>query len=75
VPEDYVSKEIFDAVSVYIIPKEQLDSCIITVNVLGHKITGYLEKMCTVWNHFDSLFFHQQDIQFAFQMKNIHVTF
>lgn len=40
VPEDYVSKEIFDAVSVYIIPKEQLDSCIITVNVLGHKITG-----------------------------------
>lgn len=41
VPEDYVSKEIFDAVSVYIIPKEQLDSCIITVNVLGHKITGY----------------------------------
>lgn len=41
VPEDYVSKEIFDAVSVYIIPKEQLDSCTITVNVLGHKITGY----------------------------------
>jgi len=41
VPEDYVTKEIFDAVSVYIIPKEQLDSCIITVNVLGHKITGY----------------------------------
>ena len=27
--------------SVYIIPKEQLDSCIITVNVLGHKITGF----------------------------------
>ena len=41
VPDDYVSKEIFDAVSVYIIPKEQLDSCTITVNVLGHKITGY----------------------------------
>lgn len=35
-----MSKEIFDAVNVYIIPKEQLDSCIITVNVLGHKITG-----------------------------------
>lgn len=45
-PEDYVSKEIFDAVSVYIIPKEQLDSCIITVNVLGHKITGKMYAIC-----------------------------
>jgi formaldehyde-activating enzyme involved in methanogenesis len=45
VPEDYVSKEIFDAVSVYIIPKEQLDSCVITVNVLGHKITGYYSNI------------------------------
>nr|CAD7266299.1 unnamed protein product [Timema shepardi] len=41
VPEDYVTKEIFDAVSVYIIPKPQLQRTILTVNVLGYKITGY----------------------------------
>ncbi|XP_063220099.1 GATOR complex protein NPRL2-like isoform X2 [Bacillus rossius redtenbacheri] len=41
VPDDYVSKEIFDAVSVYIIPKPQLQRTIFTVNVLGFKITGF----------------------------------
>ncbi|CAB3382742.1 Hypothetical predicted protein [Cloeon dipterum] len=41
VPEDYISKEVFDAVSVYIIPKQQLQRSILTVNVLGHKITGF----------------------------------
>lgn len=41
VPEGYVSKEIFDAVNVYIIPKPQLQRCILTVNVLGFKIVGY----------------------------------
>ncbi|KAK7074099.1 Nitrogen permease regulator-like 2, partial [Halocaridina rubra] len=40
-PEKSVSKDIFDAVSVYIIPKPQIQKRIITVNVLGHKITGY----------------------------------
>ncbi|XP_047481812.1 GATOR complex protein NPRL2-like [Penaeus chinensis] len=40
-PENYVTKEVFDAVSVYIIPKPQIQKRIITVNVLGHKITGY----------------------------------
>nr|CAD7200335.1 unnamed protein product [Timema douglasi] len=32
VPEDYVTKEIFDAVSVYIIPKPQLQRTILTVH-------------------------------------------
>uniref|UniRef100_A0A6M2DGE4 Putative nitrogen permease regulator 2-like protein n=1 Tax=Xenopsylla cheopis TaxID=163159 RepID=A0A6M2DGE4_XENCH len=41
VPDDYISKEIFDAVSVYIIPKPQLQRCILTVNVLGYKIVGF----------------------------------
>ncbi|XP_066998360.1 GATOR1 complex protein NPRL2 [Anabrus simplex] len=41
VPTDYVSKEIFDAVSVYIIPKLQLQRSILTVNALGYKITGF----------------------------------
>lgn len=40
-PENYVTKEVFDAVSVYIIPKPQILKKIITVNVLGVKITGY----------------------------------
>ncbi|XP_046384502.1 GATOR complex protein NPRL2 [Ischnura elegans] len=41
VPADYVSKENFDAVSVYIIPKAQLQRSILTVTVLGKKITGF----------------------------------
>ncbi|XP_045598330.1 GATOR1 complex protein NPRL2 [Procambarus clarkii] len=40
-PENYVSKEVFDAISVYIIPKPQILKRIITVNVLGVKVTGY----------------------------------
>lgn len=30
-PEGYVAKEIFDAINVYIIPKPQLQRCILTV--------------------------------------------
>lgn len=41
VPENFVSKDVFDAVNVYIIPKPELQKKIITVNVLGHKILGY----------------------------------
>lgn len=41
VPDGYVSKDIFDAVNVYIIPKPQLQRCILTVNTLGYKIVGY----------------------------------
>ncbi|XP_023227117.1 GATOR complex protein NPRL2-like isoform X1 [Centruroides sculpturatus] len=40
-PEDYVSKEIFDALSVYIIPKPELHGKLITVNAMGYKIIGY----------------------------------
>lgn len=31
IPEGYVSKEVFDAVNVYIIPKPQLQRCVLTV--------------------------------------------
>ncbi|XP_037038641.1 GATOR complex protein NPRL2 [Bradysia coprophila] len=41
VPDGYVSKDIFDSVNVYIIPKPQLQRCILTVNTLGYKIVGY----------------------------------
>ncbi|XP_046985009.1 GATOR complex protein NPRL2 isoform X1 [Schistocerca americana] len=41
VPEDYVSKEVFDAVNVYIIPKPQLQRSILTINTFGYKITGF----------------------------------
>ncbi|XP_052746585.1 GATOR complex protein NPRL2 isoform X2 [Bicyclus anynana] len=40
-PEDYVSKELFDAISAYIIPKPQMQKCTMTINALGHKIVGY----------------------------------
>lgn len=30
-PDGYVSKEVFDAVNVYIIPKPQLQRCVMTV--------------------------------------------
>ncbi|XP_034839220.1 GATOR complex protein NPRL2-like isoform X1 [Maniola hyperantus] len=40
-PEDYVSKELFDGISAYIIPKPQIQKCTMTINALGHKIVGY----------------------------------
>ncbi|KAJ9586197.1 hypothetical protein L9F63_020155 [Diploptera punctata] len=41
IPDNYISKEIFDAVSVYIIPKAQLQRSILTVTLLGWKILGF----------------------------------
>ncbi|XP_076357504.1 nitrogen permease regulator-like 2 [Tachypleus tridentatus] len=40
-PEEYVSKEVFDSLSVYIIPKPEFQGKLITVNALGYKIIGY----------------------------------
>ncbi|KAJ0183600.1 hypothetical protein K1T71_000023 [Dendrolimus kikuchii] len=40
-PEDYISKEVFDSISAYIIPKPQIQKCTMTINSLGHKIVGY----------------------------------
>jgi len=40
-PSETISKEIFDAVSSYIIPKTHLQRITMTVNVLGKKIIGY----------------------------------
>lgn len=39
-PEDYISKEEFDCVAVYIIPKPELQSKLITINALNHKFVG-----------------------------------
>ncbi|KAK2142866.1 hypothetical protein LSH36_903g00084 [Paralvinella palmiformis] len=47
VPENYISKDEFDTVHVYIITKPQLKDRIITIDVLGHKIVGcpvYIEN-------------------------------
>ncbi|XP_063224992.1 GATOR1 complex protein NPRL2-like isoform X2 [Bacillus rossius redtenbacheri] len=41
VPEGYISKETFDAVSVYLIPKAQLQRSIITVTLVKWKIIGF----------------------------------
>ncbi|KAJ7381925.1 Nitrogen permease regulator-like 2 [Desmophyllum pertusum] len=40
VPEDFISKEEFDCVAVYIIPKPELQSKLITINALDHKFIG-----------------------------------
>jgi len=40
-PSDAISKDIFDAVSTYIIPKTHLQRLTVTVNTLGTKIIGY----------------------------------
>ncbi|XP_072026942.1 GATOR1 complex protein NPRL2-like [Amphiura filiformis] len=40
VPEDYISRELFDTVHVYIITKPKLQNRLITVNALGKKIIG-----------------------------------
>ncbi|XP_063703760.1 GATOR complex protein NPRL2 isoform X3 [Culicoides brevitarsis] len=44
-PINYISKEHFHAINVYIIPKPQLQRCILTVNVLDHKIVGFPVKL------------------------------
>ncbi|KAK7792932.1 hypothetical protein R5R35_008073 [Gryllus longicercus] len=41
VPENYISKESFDAVSVYIIPKAQLQRSTITITLFESKILGF----------------------------------
>lgn len=41
VPENYISKDIFDTVSHYIIPKVQLQRYTLTVTLLGSKILGF----------------------------------
>ena len=40
VPEEYITKEEFDTLHVYIIAKPELQNNVITVNALGHKILG-----------------------------------
>ena len=40
-PKDIVTKDIFEAISVFVIPKPQLDRTPLTVNVLDKKICGY----------------------------------
>ncbi|XP_020616823.1 nitrogen permease regulator 2-like protein isoform X2 [Orbicella faveolata] len=40
VPEDFISKEEFDCVAVYIIPKPELQSKLITINALDRKFIG-----------------------------------
>ncbi|XP_046839800.1 GATOR complex protein NPRL2-like [Xenia sp. Carnegie-2017] len=41
VPEDFISKESFDCIAVYIITKPELQSKVITVNAFGDKFIGY----------------------------------
>ncbi|XP_055585637.1 GATOR complex protein NPRL2 [Uranotaenia lowii] len=41
VPDNYISKEVFDSIRFFIIPKPQLQRCTLTVNALGHKVIGY----------------------------------
>ncbi|XP_028176999.1 GATOR complex protein NPRL2-like [Ostrinia furnacalis] len=40
-PEDYISKEVFDTISAYIIPKPLIQKSTMTINALGHKVVGY----------------------------------
>ncbi|XP_030828296.1 GATOR complex protein NPRL2 [Strongylocentrotus purpuratus] len=41
VPDDYISRELFDIFSVYIIPKPELQDKLITVNVKQGKVIGW----------------------------------
>ncbi|CAB0036860.1 unnamed protein product [Trichogramma brassicae] len=45
VPDNYISKDIFDNVSVYIIPKAQLQRSTITVTLKDYKILGFPIKI------------------------------
>uniref|UniRef100_A0A1B6CWT5 Nitrogen permease regulator 2-like protein n=2 Tax=Clastoptera arizonana TaxID=38151 RepID=A0A1B6CWT5_9HEMI len=41
VPEEYITKDTFESVSVYIIPKAQLQRSTLTITVFGFKILGF----------------------------------
>lgn len=41
VPTDYITKEVFDTVNRYVIPKIQLQRSFLSVSLLGRKILGY----------------------------------
>ncbi|KYQ57322.1 Nitrogen permease regulator 2-like protein [Trachymyrmex zeteki] len=45
VPDNYISKDIFDNVSVYIIPKAQLQRSTITITLKDYKILGFPVKI------------------------------
>lgn len=40
----YISKDVFDLINVYILPKRELERKVLTVNTLGIKIVGYPVK-------------------------------
>jgi hypothetical protein len=40
-PRDFLSKECFDSISRFIIPKNEIQAQTVTVNCLGYKISGY----------------------------------
>lgn len=40
-PDNYITKEFFESLSVYLIPKPELYGKLITVTAFGHKILGY----------------------------------
>ncbi|KAL5013159.1 hypothetical protein ScPMuIL_007429 [Solemya velum] len=40
VPDDYINKDFFDSIHIYIITKSELQNRLITVNTLGKKIVG-----------------------------------
>ncbi|KAG9511070.1 GATOR complex protein NPRL2, partial [Fragariocoptes setiger] len=46
VPADFVTKEAFDSLSDYLIPKTELERRLLTVNALGLKIIGYPVGLC-----------------------------
>lgn len=41
---NYITKEVFDLINVYILPKKELEREVLTVNTLGIKIVGYPVK-------------------------------
>lgn len=41
---NYISKDVFDLINVYILPKRELERTVLTVNTLGIKIVGYPVK-------------------------------
>lgn len=49
VPTEIITKEVFDLINVYILPKRELERQVLTVNTLGIKIVGYPVKWVGVF--------------------------
>lgn len=51
VPNNYISKDVFDTISQYMIPKAQLQRCFVSVYVIGSMVSYFVATRANAQNH------------------------